>query len=65
MTFTRAQEALARPGDLDAMLVRPDGYVAWVTGSSHGDNESGETLRTALEECSGTQNSPLLETSMT
>jgi len=53
MTFTRAQEALARPGDLDAMLVRPDGYVAWVTGSSHGDNESGETLRTALEEWFG------------
>jgi len=42
MTFTRAQEALARPGDLDAMLIRPDGYVAWVTGSSHGENESGE-----------------------
>lgn len=41
------------PGDLDAILVRPDGYVAWVAGSSHGDNESGETLRTALEKWFG------------
>ena len=46
---------MERPRDLDAMLVRPDGYVAWVTGSSDGDNESGETLRAALQKWFGRQ----------
>jgi hypothetical protein len=42
-----------RPADLDAMLVRPDGYVAWVARSDDGDEESQRALRTALEEWFG------------
>ena len=38
-----------RPINLDAMLVRPDGYVAWVLRSGDGEEESRRTLRSALE----------------
>ncbi|MBV9265045.1 MAG: FAD-dependent monooxygenase [Acidobacteriaceae bacterium] len=38
-----------RPINLDAMLVRPDGYVAWVLRSGDGDEESRRTLRAALQ----------------
>jgi 2-polyprenyl-6-methoxyphenol hydroxylase-like FAD-dependent oxidoreductase len=43
-----------RPANLDAILVRPDGYVAWVRRSSEGDDESRQTLLTALEKWFGT-----------
>jgi 2-polyprenyl-6-methoxyphenol hydroxylase-like FAD-dependent oxidoreductase len=42
------------PPDLDAMLIRPDGYVAWVLRSHHGDTQSAVTLRAALEKWFGT-----------
>lgn len=38
-----------RPTSLDAMLIRPDGYVAWVLKSSDGEEESEDSLRAALE----------------
>lgn len=31
-----------RPANLDVMLVRPDGYVAWALGSSDGDDNPRE-----------------------
>jgi 2-polyprenyl-6-methoxyphenol hydroxylase-like FAD-dependent oxidoreductase len=37
------------PANLDALLVRPDGYVAWVAGSDDGDDESQRALWAALE----------------
>lgn len=42
-----------RPANLDALLVRPDGYVAWVAGSNDGDEESQGTLCAALEKWFG------------
>jgi 2-polyprenyl-6-methoxyphenol hydroxylase-like FAD-dependent oxidoreductase len=38
-----------RPANLDALLVRPDGYVAWVARSDGKDEESQRALRAALE----------------
>ena len=37
-----------RPLDLDAMLIRPDGYVVWVHGPANGDRGSAGTLSAAL-----------------
>ncbi len=45
-TMARCYE---RPADLDALLVRPDGYVAWVATSDDGDEESQRALRAVLE----------------
>ncbi len=42
-----------RPANLDAMLIRPDGYVAWVARSSDGDDESCGTLGLALQKWFG------------
>ena len=42
-----------RPLVADAMLVRPDGYVAWVLKSGGADGESGTTLRAALKKWFG------------
>ena len=39
-----------RPANLDAMLVRPDGYIAWVGGSDGHASVSEKTLRSALEQ---------------
>jgi hypothetical protein len=38
-----------RPANLDAMMIRPDGYVAWAISSADGDPGSGRSLRAALE----------------
>lgn len=43
-----------RPANLDALLVRPDGYVAWVARTDNRDDESQGTLRAALERWFGT-----------
>lgn len=37
------------PGDATALLVRPDGYVAWATGATDPDETERKALRTALE----------------
>jgi 2-polyprenyl-6-methoxyphenol hydroxylase-like FAD-dependent oxidoreductase len=42
-----------RPADLDAMLIRPDGYVAWTLKPGDGDKEAALTLRPALEKWFG------------
>jgi 2-polyprenyl-6-methoxyphenol hydroxylase-like FAD-dependent oxidoreductase len=42
-----------RPADLDAMLIRPDGYVAWTLKPSAADKEAALTLRPALEKWFG------------
>ena len=42
-----------RPANLDALVVRPDGYVAWVATSDEGDEESQGALRAALEKWFG------------
>lgn len=39
----------ARTAEPDAMLIRPDGYVAWAISSAEGDKESEGSLRAALE----------------
>jgi len=51
VTSARCSE---RPANLDAMLVRPDGYVAWALRPADGDNESERTSRAALEKWFGT-----------
>lgn len=38
-----------RPAHLEAMLVRPDGYVAWVRKSEEDNRDAEKTLRVALE----------------
>jgi hypothetical protein len=47
---TRCSE---RPTDVDAILVRPDGYVAWAVSSGDGKKGSERSLRTALEKWFG------------
>jgi hypothetical protein len=42
-----------RHANLDGMLIRPDGYVAWVVRSSDGDDESCGTLAVALRKWFG------------
>jgi 2-polyprenyl-6-methoxyphenol hydroxylase-like FAD-dependent oxidoreductase len=42
-----------RPANLDAMLIRPDGYVAWVLRSRDGNNESEVSLRASVEKWFG------------
>jgi len=42
-----------RPANLDAMLIRPDGYVAWTLKPGDGDKEAALTLRPALEKWFG------------
>jgi 2-polyprenyl-6-methoxyphenol hydroxylase-like FAD-dependent oxidoreductase len=49
-TMARCYE---RPANLDALLVRPDGYVAWVARPDDGDKESQRALRTSLEKWFG------------
>ncbi len=53
----RVDAAMARcyvgPANLDALVVRPDGYVAWVATSDDGDEESQRALRAALEKWFG------------
>jgi hypothetical protein len=46
-----------RPANLDALLVRPDGYVAWVVSADAGEDESQRTLRAALEKWFGSARS--------
>jgi 2-polyprenyl-6-methoxyphenol hydroxylase-like FAD-dependent oxidoreductase len=46
-----------RPMNLDAMLVRPDGYVAWARRSEDDVSESERSLRDALEKWFGAANS--------
>ena len=46
-----------RPANLDAMLIRPDGYIAWVLRSDDGDDESERGLHAALEKWFGTASS--------
>jgi hypothetical protein len=41
------------PANLTAMLVRPDGYVAWAIDASDWNKESEKSLRAALEEWFG------------
>jgi 2-polyprenyl-6-methoxyphenol hydroxylase-like FAD-dependent oxidoreductase len=41
------------PANLGAMLVRPDGYVAWALGTDNSNNESQRSLRVALEKWFG------------
>jgi 2-polyprenyl-6-methoxyphenol hydroxylase-like FAD-dependent oxidoreductase len=41
------------PADLDAMLIRPDGYIAWVARSSERDEEFCSTLDVALQKWFG------------
>ena len=43
-----------RPANLDGLLVRPDGYVAWVARTDNRDDESRRALRAALERWFGT-----------
>jgi len=43
--------------NFDAILVRPDGYVAWVLSSGDADQESERSLRAALERWFGAPNS--------
>ena len=38
-----------RPPDLDALLARPHGYVAWVLRPGDREEESEQTLHSALE----------------
>jgi 2-polyprenyl-6-methoxyphenol hydroxylase-like FAD-dependent oxidoreductase len=42
-----------RPGNLDAMLIRPDGYVAWTKSAGDADTESDRSLPPALEKWFG------------
>ena len=53
----RVETTTARCDDctanLDAMLIRPDGYVAWAIGSADGDVESERSLWAALEKWFG------------
>jgi hypothetical protein len=42
-----------RTAKLDAMLVRPDGYVAWILRPGDREEESERTLRAAMEGWSG------------
>jgi 2-polyprenyl-6-methoxyphenol hydroxylase-like FAD-dependent oxidoreductase len=42
-----------RPANLDAILIRPDGYVAWAMRSDDGDSQSSATLRVALQKWFG------------
>jgi hypothetical protein len=42
-----------RPANLGALLVRPDGYVAWVLRSDDTDAQPQRTLRAALEKWFG------------
>ena len=42
-----------RPANLDAMPIRPDGYLAWALTSSDSDKESAGTLLAALEKWFG------------
>lgn len=44
-----AARCYERPAKLDALLIRPDGYVAWVASSDDSDQESQTGLRSALE----------------
>jgi hypothetical protein len=37
------------PGDATALLIRPDGYVAWATSATEPDDTERKSLRTALE----------------
>jgi hypothetical protein len=42
-----------RPPKLDALLIRPDGYVAWVAGPDQSDQDCEKELRRALEKWFG------------
>jgi hypothetical protein len=42
-----------RPANLDAMLIRPDGYVAWILRPGDEDKQAASTLRLALEKWFG------------
>jgi len=43
-----------RPANLDALLVRPDGYIAWLLRPGVADEEAAETLVSALKMWFGT-----------
>jgi hypothetical protein len=53
LTSARCYE---RPANLDAMLVRPDGYIAWILKSGDREDEYPKKLRTALEKWFGPAN---------
>lgn len=55
MISARSDEA----ANLDAMLVRPDGYVAWAIETGDWNNESEKSLRGALEKWFGAENNGL------
>ncbi|MEU7790880.1 FAD-dependent monooxygenase [Amycolatopsis sp. NPDC049159] len=42
------------PGEVTALLIRPDGYVAWASGSAEPGDTERKALRTALERWFGT-----------
>jgi FAD binding domain len=44
-----------RPAKLDALLIRPDGYVAWAAGPEESDQECQSGLHAALEKWFGTE----------
>jgi 2-polyprenyl-6-methoxyphenol hydroxylase-like FAD-dependent oxidoreductase len=50
MTVARCDQ---RPANLDAMLVRPDGYIAWTRKSDDESEETKKTLLAALEQWFG------------
>jgi 2-polyprenyl-6-methoxyphenol hydroxylase-like FAD-dependent oxidoreductase len=55
MTVARCDQ---RPANLDAMLVRPDGYIAWVRKSDDGSGEAESTPFATLERWFGERNQP-------
>jgi hypothetical protein len=48
-----AARCYERPANLDAVLIRPDGYVAWALRSGDGDEESKRSMCAALEKWFG------------
>lgn len=48
-----AARCYEHPANLDALLIRPDGYVAWAARSDEGEHESQQRLRSALEKWFG------------
>ena len=47
-----------RPAKLDALLIRPDGYVAWVAKSDESDQECATALNSALKKWFGAATNP-------
>ena len=45
-----------RPAKVDALLIRPDGYVAWVAGPNETDQDSERSLTMTLNKWFGEAN---------